>query len=82
MGRPKWKPSHTVLLPPCVISRSHWGRMEGCGRNDSPYTLGASVIWSFSGPIETMVRCSVFAMASISRCIRPTSMQPSEPSER
>jgi hypothetical protein len=44
--------------------------------------FGPSVIWSFRGPIDTIVRCSVVAIASISRCIRPTSMHPSDPSDR
>ena len=81
-GRPKWNPSHIVLFPPCVISRSHCGRIDGCGRNWSPYMFGPRVIWSFSGPIETTARCSVVASASMSRCISPTSMHPSDPSDR
>ena len=44
--------------------------------------FGPSDIWSFSGPIDTIVRCSVVAIASIKRCISPTSMHPSEPSDR
>ena len=82
IGSPKWKPSQVVLFPPWVISRSHWGRIDGCGRNSSPYIRSPSVICSFSGPIDTITRCSVVASASISRCISATSMHPSDPRDR
>src|SRR5207302_9645102 len=57
MGLPKWKHSVTVLLPPCVITRSTWGRMLACGRNSSPRMLSASSNSSCCGPFETMNRC-------------------------
>ena len=56
IGLPKWRHSVTVLLPPCVITRSTWGRIEVCGRNSSPTMFGGSSSWSCWGPLETITR--------------------------
>ena len=48
--------SVTVLLPPCVITRSTCGRIEVCGRNSAPAMLSASSSWSCCGPFETITR--------------------------
>ncbi len=56
IGLPWWNDSTTVLLPPCVITRSTIGRTAGWGRNPSPVMLSWSVIWSASGPLDTITR--------------------------
>ena len=52
IGRPSWKHSVTVLLPPWVMTRSTWGRIARCGRNSAPTMLSASSYWSCLGPLR------------------------------
>src|ERR1051325_9135559 len=56
IGLPKYSASVTVLLPPCVITRSTCGRIDVCGRNSAPVMLAASVIWSCCGPLDAITR--------------------------
>ena len=83
IGLPWWNASTTVLLPPWVITRSTIGRIAGCGRKPSPVMLSWSVIWSASGPFDTITRWPRPARARPPAAASgPTSAEPSEPSER
>ena len=58
IGLPKWRASVAVLLPPCVMTTSTAGRIDGCGGTPRRHVVGQLVLGVLR-TVETVTRYGV-----------------------